>query len=131
MLHLRVNLVWRDEGMAEEMPSPGTNWEWTSPGTQGLRQEGPALTPEHSMKNHLLQNLAKWLGKLGCASQFELNQSVRNGEINQHNKTSCRQPGGCCGVGSFGTLGSAGAPGGTEGVQYEELWRVAPRNGKY
>lgn len=80
--------------MAEEMPSPGTNWEWTSPGTQGLRQEGPALTPEHSMKNHLLQNLAKWLGKLGCASQFELNQSVRNGEINQHNKTSCRQPGG-------------------------------------
>lgn len=45
--------------MVEEMPSPGRNQEWTSPGTQGLRQErvqGPALTSEHNMKNHLSQN---------------------------------------------------------------------------
>lgn len=72
----------------------------------------------------------KWLRKQGWESKFELSQPVRNEEINQHNKTRCRKPGGCCGIGSFGTLGSAGTPGATEGVQYKGLWRVAPRNEK-
>lgn len=51
--------------MAQEMPSPGRNREWTSSGTQGLRQERvqePALTSEHNVKNHLLQNLASGWG---------------------------------------------------------------------
>lgn len=113
----------------------GDSWKESRvdiPGTQGLRQEqvqGPALTWTQHEKSPLAEP-GKWLGKLGWESQFELSQPVRNEEINQHNKTRCRKPGGCCGIGSFGTLGSASTPGATEGVQYKELWRVAPRNEK-
>lgn len=119
--------------MVEEMPSPGRNWEWTplGPGVKAGAGAGTCtdIWTQHE-KSPLAEPLGKGLGKLSCASQFELNQSVRNGEINQHNKTRCRKPGGSWGVGSFGILGSAGTPGATQGVQYKQLWGVAPRSGK-
>lgn len=56
-----------------------------SPGTQGLRQkwvQGPALTPEHNMKNHLLQNLASGWGSwavranLSSVSLWEMEREI-------------------------------------------------------